>query len=231
MIPLIVVRPQPGAATTLAAALELGLPAAAFPLFEVHSTAWSPVSRTEVDAVLLGSANALRLGGRWLDELRGLPAYCVGETTAKAAESAGFPIARVGRGGLQQVVDQVEPRHRRLLRLAAAAHVPLSPPHHVELTTRIVYEAAALPMPIEMAAMLRSRCVVMLHSGEAARHLAALCDEAGIDRATIALATIGPRVAQLAGDGWLQVRSAASAGDAALLALAAQMCQDLAEAP
>ncbi|VWX52859.1 uroporphyrinogen-III synthase [Novosphingobium sp. 9U] len=224
---LIVVRPEPGATATVEAARAIGLGAEAHPIFVVRPLPWVPVPRDAVDAVLLGSVNALRHGGPNLESLRGLPAYCVGGTTAEAAAAAGFSIAAVGSGGLQNVVVELAPAHRRLLRLTGAAHVPLDMPEHVSLETRIVYTSDPLPLSAGLARALTGDAVVVLHSGEAARHFDRICTPAAVDRATIALATIGPRVSDFAGKGWAAVRSAAQPSDAALLALAREMCQDL----
>ncbi|MBS1240071.1 MAG: uroporphyrinogen-III synthase, partial [Proteobacteria bacterium] len=62
------------------------------------------------------------------------------------------------------------------------------------------------------------------HSAEAARHFTAECDRLGLDRANIALAALGPRIAAAGGGGWREVRSAQSPREAALLALARDMC-------
>ncbi len=226
MIPLIVVRPEPGASASIQAAQALGLAAQAHPIFAIRPEPWEPVPRDQADALILGSANALRHGGPALDTLRALPAYCVGETTAKAAEARGFTVACIGSGGLQSVVDRLAPGHRRLLRLTGVSHVPLALPPGITMQTRAVYASHALPMTPELARALGNQAVVMLHSGEAARHFEALCAAAAIDRTRIALATIGPRLDALAGSGWALVRSADVPSDAALLALASQMCQD-----
>lgn len=230
MIPLVIVRPEPGAAATLQAARAMGLAAHAHPIFTIEPVAWTPVQRDQVDAVILGSANAVRHGGPRLAELRGLPAYCVGRTTALAAKAAGFHVVQTGTGGLQQVLLLLDPQHRRLLRLAGAAHVPLSLPPEVTMETRVVYDAVAMPLGGDLRRLLQQPAVVMLHSGEAASHFDALCAAAEVVRARIQLAAIGPRVAHLAGRGWAAVETAGQPSDAALLALAAQMCQDPAEA-
>ena len=229
MIPLVIVRPEPGATATLKAAQALKLGACACPIFAVEAVAWQPVPRERVDALLLGSANALRHGGPGLETLHGLPAYCVGETTAAAAREAGLAVAGVGRGGLQHVLEAIGGAHRRLLRLAGAAHVPLCVPPGTTVETRIVYAAVALPPSSELREALRRPAVVMLHSAEAAAHFATICPDN--DRPRLALATIGPRVASAAGEGWARVRTAAQPSDAALLALAREMCQDGAGVP
>ncbi|HUD28643.1 MAG TPA: uroporphyrinogen-III synthase [Novosphingobium sp.] len=225
-LPVLILRPEPGASATLAAARDAGLSARAFPLFHVRGLSWDPVPREEIDALLLGSANALRHGGPDLAAYRGLPVYAVGETTAEAARAAGLDVVATGRGGLQAMLDALEPGHRRLLRLAGRERVELAIPRGVEVLTREVYASEPLPLPPQLVDLLARPALVLLHSGEAAAHFACRCDEAGIDRARIRLAAIGPRVASRAGAGWAALRSAPTPVDAALLALAARMCQE-----
>lgn len=219
-------RPEPGATATAVQARNQGLDARTFPLFAVHPLPWQPVPREDVDAVLLGSANAVRHGGAALALYRGLPAYAVGEKTADAARAAGFLVEATGRGGLQQVLGEVSPDHRRLLRLAGRERVDLIIPCGIAITAREVYASEPLAMPPLLAAQLGEPALVLLHSGEAAAHFARLCDRAGIDRGRIALAAIGPRVAERAGQGWAALRCADTPDDATLLALAAQMCEE-----
>lgn len=223
MIPLVVIRPEPGCSATLRAAQEAGLTAHGFPLFAVEQAAWDAPPRAEVDALLIGSANALRHGGRALDAYRGLPAYVVGEATARAARQAGLAIEATGSGGLQAVLDTA--RHPRLLRLGGRERIALYPPPGVTITERTVYASNPQPMPPGLRALLAEPAVVLLHSAEAARHFAAECDRLGLPRATIALATIGPRVTAAAGAGWAAVECAQSPDDHALLALAGRLCQ------
>lgn len=226
MKPLVVIRPEPGASATARAGQALGLDMRPFPLFQVRALDWQPLPPPEVDALLLGSANALRHGGPALELYRGLPAYVVGQATAAAAREAGLQVVAAGRGGLQQVLDRLAPGHSRLLRLAGRERVDLVVPEGVTVTTREVYASEAAPFPPELVSLLARPAVILLHSGEAAAHFAKDCDETGIDRGHLSLAAIGPRVAARAGAGWAALRSAAEPNDAALLALASQMCQD-----
>ena len=225
-LPLIVIRPEPGGAATVAAARALGLEAHGFPLFAIAPVVWEAPSG--IDALLLGSANALRHAGPGLAAYAGLPAYAVGEATAAAARAAGLDVVATGRGGLQAVLPQV--RHRHLLRLAGAERVALIPPPGVTIAERVVYAAAPVAMPGALALLLSARAlpgaVVALHSAAAARHFTAEAARIGLDRQRIALAALGPRIAAAAGDGWRAVRWAVRADDAALLALAGEMCQD-----
>lgn len=80
MIPLIVIRPQPGCDASVAAARARGLDAHGFPLFAVRALDWQPPAPDSFDALLIGSANALRHGGAALAAWRGKPAYAVGRT-------------------------------------------------------------------------------------------------------------------------------------------------------
>lgn len=224
MIPLVVIRPQPGCDATVAAARALGLAVEGFPLFAVEPVAWQAPDRDSFDALLLGSAHALAQAGPALANYAGKPAYTVGERTAEAASAAGLAVAEIGCGGLQGVLDAVEPGHRRLLRLAGRARVPLALPPGIVLDERVVYASEPYPMPAALVALLDRPSVVMLHSAEAARHFAAQCDAHGRNRAAIALIAIGLRAAA-AGDGWAGIAVAREPRDAAMLALATQMCQ------
>lgn len=231
MKPLVVIRPQPGAEATASAARELGLDVHVHSLFAVRPLAWEPPPRDTFDALLIGSANGMRHAGAGLETYRGMPAYAVGDKTAEAAREAGLDVMASGSGGLQQVLDAVAPEHTRLLRIAGREHVDLVVPEGVSLTAREVYASEPKPMPQALADLLAEPAVVLLHSGEGAAHFAELCDENGIDRSLHALAAIGPRVAQKAGEGWSSVRLAESTSDAALLALAGEMCQECGEKP
>lgn len=226
MVPLVVIRPEPGCSATVAAARAAGLDAAGHPLFAVAARSWQAPPPGNYDAVLAGSANVFRHGGPALAAYRTLPVLAVGETTAMAARDAGFAVAQVGAGGLQVLLDTLDPRYRRLLRLAGDERVPLALPAGVTMDERVVYASEAQPLSPELAALLRQPAIVAVHSAEAARHLTARCVAHGISRARLRLAALGPRIAAAAGDGWGEVAVAAVPSDAALLALARQMCQD-----
>ena len=225
MIPVIIIRPQPGCDITVSAANEMGLTTHGFPMFEVREIPWDAPPRDSVDALLIGSKNALRHGGAALSTFKGLPVYAVGEKTADAAAEAGLDVIATGEGGLQQMLDQLRPEHRTLLRLAGKERVDLTIPEGVSVTERVVYASDPVPMPSRLGSMLRKPALVLLHSGEAARHFAGSCDARAIDRSQISIAAIGPRVAKEAGEGWRNVQLAAKPSDEALLALAREMCE------
>ncbi|MEO5587220.1 MAG: uroporphyrinogen-III synthase [Novosphingobium sp.] len=225
MIPLIVIRPQPGADTTAAAARALGLDPRVFPLFAVEPVNWEPPEPATIDALLIGSANAVRHAGPDLARFRDKPAYVVGQTTAAACRDAGLTIAAVGSGGLEPVLATVT-AHRHLLRLAGRERLTLHPPAGVTLIERIVYASIPLPLPGELTELLRTPAAVLMHSAAAAEHFAAVCAHLSLDRTRLSLVTIGPRVTAACGAGWAQVVTAAAPDDAALLARARQLCQN-----
>lgn len=226
MIPVLVVRAEPACTATVRAARAKGLDAHGYPMFDVRPLGWEPPPADSFDALLIGSANALRHGGPGLAAYRGKPAYAVGKATAEAARAAGFEVVATGEGGLQDLLSRLAPGHRRLLRLAGRARVDLTLAAGLAMAERVVYASEPLPMPPKLAARLEAGGLVLLHSREAGVHFAAECQRCGIDRAALRIAAIGPRVAAAMGPGWAQLASAPSPNDEALLALAGQMCQN-----
>lgn len=219
---MVVIRPEPGNAETVAAARAMGLEAVAMPLQAVEPVAWD-VPAGDFDGLLIGSANAFRHGGAGLRELLSLPVYAVGKRTAEEAETKGFSIARVGEGGLQSLMASMgKDRQLRFLRLAGEEHLPLDIPPHISVETRIVYRVSNLS--IEDADALSRPCCILVHSASAARNLISQCDTLDIDRSQISIAALGPRIAAACGPGWSELRSAEKPREDALLALAQDMC-------
>lgn len=224
-VPIFAIRPEPGCSATVEAGRRMGLAIHGCPLFEVHPVTWNPPPADRIDGLLLGSANSLRQAGPGLEAFRGKSAFAVGAETARAAEAAGLTVATVGQGGLQSLLATLRPP-LTLLRLTGEEHVPLTRPPGIAIETRVAYRNIALPMPEALSAAMGGGGVVLLHSAAAARHLAVECARLGIPRAAIALAALGRRIATAAGEGWRELRSADEPRDAALLALARDMCHE-----
>nr|WP_241769309.1 uroporphyrinogen-III synthase [Sphingomonas melonis] len=112
---VLVVRPEPGTARTLARLRALGVDAAAFPLFATVPVPWQAPDPAAHDALLITSANAVRHAGPTLAALAHLPVIAVGAQTAAAARAAGLAVAVVGTGGVAEA-------------LAAATLYPPPPP-------------------------------------------------------------------------------------------------------
>ena len=226
MVPLVIIRPEPGNAATTAAAHALGLDVRGCPLFEVVTKSWEAVLPDRYDALLVGSANVFRHGGPGLSALRGLPLYAVGETTAAAALAAGFARVKTGAGAMQALLGELDHDHHRLLRLTGQDRVSLTLPKGISMDERVIYASQPRALPADLETLLRTPAVIALHSAEAAHHLTAECVRLGIRRAPLRLAVLSTRIGAAAEDGWGEVAAAAMTDDKALLALARQMCQE-----
>ena len=224
MIPLLVLRPEPGAAATISRAAALGLATVAAPLFTVAPVAWEPPDPAAHDALMLTSANALRHGGEALARYHGLPAYAVGAATGAAAAAAGFTDVRIGEGDAAALLARMAAEGiRRPLHLAGREHRAVAG-GGLTLTRRIVYAAdpvAGLPAAAHDA--IPGGAVALVHSPRAAALFARLV-EAPM-RARVALAAISAAAAAEAGEGWREIGIAPQPDDAALLAVAARLCE------
>lgn len=215
---LFVLRPEPAAHRTVERARELGLDAGAIPIFELEAVEWSAPRSGEFDGLLLTSANAVNMGGGELQRLRMLPVHAVGEATAAAAEVAGFGVASVGRGGVEELLESIDPEMRLLHLCGEDRRVPDRPKQRIHRVT--VYRARAVDRPDNLEE-LRNQ-VVAIHSPRAGKRLAELIDEE--TRATVRIAAISQASAQAAGSGWADVAVAGAPNDSALLALARGLC-------
>ena len=222
---ILTIRPEPGADATVAAGRALGLEIEACPLSAIRPVEWS-LPQGEFDGLLLGSANALRHGGPLVDNLADKPVYAVGAATAAEAREGGLAVARTGSGGLQALLDGLSGERLRLLRIAGRERVAIEPPAGIAVETVVAYESMPLALPEEVADRLRNGALVLLHSAAAARHFAAECQRLAVQRGAIRLAALGERIAEAAGAGWAEARCAAQPNEAALLALARDMCHE-----
>ena len=213
---LFVLRPEPGAGATVARAKILGIAAEAVPLFEVIALPWAMPDEA-FDALLLTSANAVRVGGAGLAALRALPVHAVGEATAEAARAAGFTVASVSDGGVGAVRLPVG---ARVLHLCGEDHVAV--PSAVALP---VYAARALPAAEALRGI--DGQVAAVHSARAGARVRGLVETRGVPIATIALVAISARAAAALGEGWEQVAVAARPTDAAVVELAARLCHTM----
>jgi len=219
---VVILRPEPGASATGARALERGLKPVILSLFEVGPVAWQAPDPDGFDALLLTSANAVRLGGAELAKLRGLPAHAVGKATADAARDAGFALASIGDSDVDQLLDTIDPELRLLHVCGEDRRSPQSSTQRI--TPLVVYRSSELPaLEIRDAAT----GIALIHSPRAGRRFAELADRAGIDRGAIAIVAISGAAAESVGGGWEAVETAACPSDDALLALAARLCNKL----
>ena len=216
-----ILRPEPGASATAERARALGLDPVAMPLFKVESVDWEAPDAGSFDALLLTSANAVRHAGEALRSFRQLPVYAVGETTAAAAREAGFDIAGTGDAGAERLLGSIE-SGVRLLHLCGEHRT--GTPAKQAITAIPVYRSNALPMPGDFGRIAGQ--VAAIHSPRAGQSLAELAERAGIDRSTVRIAAISGAAAAAAGPGWEQCEAAEAPDEAALLALAARLCDN-----
>lgn len=217
---LVILRPEPGASATAAAAESLGLEPLVLPLFAIEPVAWQAPDARTFDALLLTSANAVRHGGVELAALRGLPVYAVGEATATKARETGFTIAETGSEGVDALLERIDPALRLLHLCGEHRRTPLAASQSI--TQLPVYRSAALA---DVAGLERmSGAVVAIHSPRAGARLAELAAARGIDISGTAIAAISAEAALAAGSGWENVEVADAPADSCLLALAARLC-------
>jgi uroporphyrinogen-III synthase len=220
---ILAIRPEPGLTATRALGREMGLTITGAPLFEIRAVAWDCPDPAAIDALLIGSANAIIHGGEGLARLIDKPIHAVGESTAAAARAAGFGLAAIGSGGLQGVLDAIAPPSR-LLRIAGAEHVPLTAREGIGIETVIAYESVAIALPEPLIAALTDAPLVLLHSAAAAAHFASECERLALDRGDIALAALGPRIAAAVGAGWRAIHIAPRPRDRDLLEMVCNLC-------
>ena len=188
----------------------MGLDARTIPLFEIVPVPWTAPEPAGFDAIVLTSANAVRHGGPGVEGLKGRPVRAVGAATAAAAREAVFAVASIGEGG---AANMALPQGERLLHLAGRDHRPSG-----AAVTIPVYEARPVDAPAGLDAI--GDCVVAVHSPRAGQRLAELL----ATRSSIVIAAISTSTAEACGAGWKRVHAASQPNDAALLALAARLC-------
>lgn len=211
---VVVVRPEPGHAATIAALSKAGLEARSLPLFAARAVDWTPPEPDTFDALLFTSAQGVRLAGSALDPIRHKPVIAVGPATAAAAREAGLSVVLTGTAGAATVIAEAQAQgYGRLLHLAGRDRVETG------AMTRIVYAADPVTVEPDAIAALAEQ-IVLVHSARAAARLAELVDRAGLSRAAVTLVAISAKTAAAAGSGWRAVAIAEAPRDDAMIAAA-----------
>ena len=220
---LIVLRPEPGASSTITKAAALGIAATACPLFRIEPIDWTPPLAANFDALLMTSAQAVRTGGATLARYQGLPTYAVGKATAEAMAGAGFSGVTVGdTDGAAIAARIVADGHRHILHLTGA-NVAAFDPGPLLIRREALYAAVEAADHAALAAVLEPGGVLMVHSPRAGGRLNALVIEAV--RGALHIVAISPAALAACGEGWASARAADAPNDAAMLALAALLCE------
>jgi len=223
MTRLLVLRPEPGAAATVANAVAAGWHPIAAPLFTIVPVDWEAPDAAAHDALMLTSAQAVRHAGPALALYRALPVYAVGEATGVAAMEAGFSDVRMGSADAALLVTMmVRDSVMHPLHLAGREHRVLDAAP-IPITRRIVYAADPVAeLPPAARAAIEQDAVALLHSQRAGAVFADLLVRAGIDPAAVRVAAISGAAAN---GPWQRVKVADAPGDSALLAAAARLCE------
>ncbi|QUT06182.1 uroporphyrinogen-III synthase [Sphingobium phenoxybenzoativorans] len=221
--PLLILRPEPGASRTAQAAAALGLAVDCYPLFLTTPIPWTGPEPHFVDAVMFTSANGARLAGPQLDRYRHLPAYAVGEVTAEAVRAAGFAPVHVGTRGVQELAAMIADRGHQWVLHISGRDIRTFDPGDLRVTSASVYASVESGHAADFAPHLVPGGVILIHSPRAGQRLADLVPPPV--RATLHIAAISPAALEAAGGGWASGHAAARPDDAALLALAAGLCE------
>ena len=213
--PILILRPRPAADATAERVLTAGLTPLLHPLFALRAVEWSPPDEPAT-ALLLTSANAVRLAGPLPERLATLPAFTVGPATAAAARAARLSVAFAGRSdGAEAVLAAAAAEHRTLIHLRGETARALPSVARVVPVVTYAAEPIATPLPL-----LPPGTVALLHSPRAA---ALFAQRIGEDRAALAIVAISANAAEAAGSGWRRVEVAKRPTDGAMLAAAVSL--------
>ncbi|MDF0488172.1 uroporphyrinogen-III synthase [Sphingomonas sp. H39-1-10] len=211
---LAVLRPEPGNAATAARAAAAGYAVLRLPLFAVVPLAWIVPDARAHDALVLTSANIVRMAGAGLADLAALPVIAVGEQTAAAARAAGLTVTATGSSDAEALAALLAARGMtRALHLGGRERTP------VDGVTRAIAVYASEPRavaPADLAGLAGN--VALLHSARAATRLGELLDAAALPRARVTIGAFSAAIAAAAGPGWHAVAVAARPSDTALFA-------------
>ncbi len=210
--PILILRPRPAAGATAERVRAAGLTPLVHPLFALRPVAWSPPEEPAT-ALLLTSANAVRLAGALPEALARLPAFAVGSATAAAARVAGLSVAFAGcSDGAEAVRAAAAAGHTTVIHLRGETARPLPP--GVRLLPVVTYaaEPTATPLPV-----LPAGTVALLHSPRAAALFAERLVASGPSRAELSIVAISAATATAAGPGWRRVEVAKRPADGAMI--------------
>ena len=221
--PLLIVRPEPGNANTVARAGAFEFDVRAVPLFAIRPISWTAPDPAPYVGVLLTSASALRLAGPNLKHFMHLPAFAVGGVTASLARDAGFVSVVEGDRDVTRLVGKIATLGLHRLLHVCGADVRSFDPYGIVIDRCIVYSADPVTPPAELASTIVESPVVLIHSPRAGARLAELVEPA--DRARVALVAISANAGEAAGAGWEEVAIASEPRDEALLNEAARLCR------
>lgn len=193
---ILVTRAMPEAEETAQALAALGHLAILAPLREAESIA-TPFPAEKPAALITTSRNALVHGTLFPADWLKLPVFCVGESTADAARTAGFPDIRTAGGDASSLAGKITGDCKAGSRLVYLAGEPRGPEleaslqrggFEVEALLRYrMHRLAMLPESAARALATHSVEAVLHFSAESARVFFFLAQSAGLLNAASAL--------------------------------------------
>ena len=223
---LLVLRPQPGCDETAARARSMGMSAISLPLFVVEPIAHETDGALAVDALLVTSANGARYGADVIAAFDDRPIFAVGHATADAVRAAGGRDVRMGGGDMAATIPLIIRACCKSVTHLCGEHVTAYDPQGLQVAPCPVYRSIERPAQAVQAGLAQAAPVVALvHSERAAVRFGGLVPPER--RAQIAIAALSAKVAHACGGSWAARASAVSPDDAALLALAMKLCDDM----
>jgi uroporphyrinogen-III synthase len=225
--PVIILRPQPGAAQTASRVKARNMQAVQAPLFAIEARDWAfPDS---ADSLLLGSANAVRHAGDKLERLRALPCYAVGNATAKAAHQAGLDVRFSGSSDLPEALSRlVDEGWQQPLRLCGKQHTALPSPPHISIITAINYESCTVDWTAAQMQYFLQPAIILVHSARAMAQLEKVIMRCADDGSYLVnqhiIIAISARAAAKASLSWGKIAIAPMPSDHDMLKLAEKFC-------
>jgi uroporphyrinogen-III synthase len=201
----------------------MGLDVAVHPLFAPQPLAWMPPPPGDFDALLLTSANAARLAGAGLDLYRTLPAYAVGEATARALKEASFADVAIGSEDGSAIARHIaDDGCVRVLHLSGAT-VAAMETGGLHVTRVPVYSMTALTPDPALKADATPGSVLLVHSPRAGQRVAEQFPQE--TRRGLHIVAISAATAHACGGGWASVTHPARPRDDEMLALVRRLCE------
>ncbi|MET0364674.1 MAG: uroporphyrinogen-III synthase [Sphingobium sp.] len=216
--PVLVLRPEPGAARTAEALRSAGFLPLLYPLYEIEPVDWTPPDPAGIDAVLITSANAVRQAGPGMARFQSKPLFAVGAASAAAARAAGFASVTVGGGDIPSTVPMlVAAGHVHILHLSGT-EIRDFDPAGLSILRLPVYRAAPHGSAEGLArAVPRDRgAYAFVHSPRAGVRLSELVKAQ--ERQRITIIAISNAASDACGSGWRDRVVAGSPTGEAMLA-------------
>lgn len=168
------------------------------------------------------SANAARLGGPQLARYKHLPAFAVGAATGKVVRDTGFATVESGDDGVQPLIDLIAARGFSRILHISGRDVRLFDPKELRIASACVYASVERGNADDLHAMLRPGMILLVHSPRAGARLAELVPQDA--RTGLHIVAISAAALAACDSGWAGARAADRPQDAAMLALAARLC-------